>query len=424
MAFAFRNQPLKTLYLTFSVLLLLCVRLPFWLIIYALPSNRPRKSWSFSRTMFTRVVQEAVRMIYDVGSFPIPPIPSEIAAKSKAKYIVSVPCLPGSLNVGGILALTQKNGVQTTEVCGYWSGSDGKAVKNVPQRAQEGEKVLYYFHGGGYIMGSADPNLDDAPIAPMLLENTNGLISYVFSLEYRLCAAPPFLPANPFPASLLDAVAGYRYLLEDVGFSPENIVISGISSGGHLAVALALYLLQAQLARLPLPKALLLFSPALDWAGTHDHGDSCAMFRNRNVDVLGPVAESGYTGRALLGSLPADELGRNPYFSPASLKLPHTPGLYKGFPSTCIIGGDAEQILDPMCTFHDLLVTDNGPVGMELLIYPDGNHCFTSSPLFEPQRSQAFADAASWLLHVFQLQLKPFEQKACNVLPRYFDCKS
>ncbi|KAJ3880392.1 hypothetical protein F5051DRAFT_323970, partial [Lentinula edodes] len=62
----------------------------------------------------------------------------------------------------------------------------------------------------------------------------------VLTVEYRLCAAKPFLPVNPFPAHLLDTVAGYRYLLEDL---PQNSGVSGISSRpSHLAVAFPLYL--------------------------------------------------------------------------------------------------------------------------------------------------------------------------------------
>ncbi|KAJ3999896.1 hypothetical protein F5050DRAFT_771912 [Lentinula boryana] len=33
----------------------------------------------------------------------------------------------------------------TTEVYGYWSGSDGKVLTNVPQRAMEGEKVVVMY---------------------------------------------------------------------------------------------------------------------------------------------------------------------------------------------------------------------------------------------------------------------------------------
>jgi hypothetical protein len=33
----------------------------------------------------------------------------------------------------------------------------------------------------------------------------------------------PDLIANPFPAALLDVLAGYNYLVNDVGFSPSDI---------------------------------------------------------------------------------------------------------------------------------------------------------------------------------------------------------
>ena len=64
----------------------------------------------------------------------------------------------------------------------------------------------------------------------------------IFGLEYRLSSAPPFKAANPFPASLIDAISGYRYLVEDIGFHPSRIVLSGDSAGGGIALNLARYL--------------------------------------------------------------------------------------------------------------------------------------------------------------------------------------
>ena len=48
-------------------------------------------------------------------------------------------------------------------------------------------------------------------------------------------------PSTAFPAQLLDLTAGYAYLLSR-GFSPENIVLIGDSSGGHLMLALSRYI--------------------------------------------------------------------------------------------------------------------------------------------------------------------------------------
>ena len=50
----------------------------------------------------------------------------------------------------------------------------------------------------------------------------------IFTLEYRLSSAKPFKQANPFPASLMDAVAGYRYLVHDLGFDLIVTPLTGL----------------------------------------------------------------------------------------------------------------------------------------------------------------------------------------------------
>ena len=48
--------------------------------------------------------------------------------------------------------------------------------------------------------------------------------------EYRLA------PENPFPAAFEDAVAAYRWLLNQ-GIAPQSLAIAGDSCGGGLTIA-------------------------------------------------------------------------------------------------------------------------------------------------------------------------------------------
>ncbi|KAJ2996946.1 hypothetical protein HDV02_006038, partial [Globomyces sp. JEL0801] len=73
-----------------------------------------------------------------------------------------------------------------------------------------------------------------------------------FGIAYRLA------PQYEFPCSLIDALSGYMYLLE-CGYLPENIVFSGSSAGGGLAMALLLLL--RELDTLPMPAGAILISP-------------------------------------------------------------------------------------------------------------------------------------------------------------------
>lgn len=83
------------------------------------------------------------------------------------------------------------------------------------------------LHGGAMIGGSAHP-FHPFSMLPRQLVRHIGLARRVFSVEYRLSAAAPFESANPFPAALLDALAGYNYLVNVVGFTPSNIILAGM----------------------------------------------------------------------------------------------------------------------------------------------------------------------------------------------------
>lgn len=52
----------------------------------------------------------------------------------------------------------------------------------------------------------------------------------VLSLEYPLCPEASASDATAY------CVAAYQYLVEDLGVAPKNIVITGCSGGGQLAL--------------------------------------------------------------------------------------------------------------------------------------------------------------------------------------------
>jgi len=108
------------------------------------------------------------------------------------------------------------------------------------------EKVLLYFHGGGWIIGSAYVL---RPLSTALGKATG---MQVFSINYRLA------PENPFPAGLEDCTKAYRWLLRQ-GFKPSNIIIAGDSAGGNLTLAT---ILKVRDEGIPLPKGAICFSPA------------------------------------------------------------------------------------------------------------------------------------------------------------------
>jgi acetyl esterase/lipase len=111
-------------------------------------------------------------------------------------------------------------------------------------------RLIIYYHGGGFFFFSSrtyrvtTSNLARATGVPVLAP------------DYRLA------PENPAPAAHDDAFSVYQWVLKQ-GFSPEKVALSGDSAGGNLALATAV---RAGDAGLPLPSALVLFSPWLDFA--------------------------------------------------------------------------------------------------------------------------------------------------------------
>jgi acetyl esterase/lipase len=124
-------------------------------------------------------------------------------------------------------------------IAGEWVAARGTAPTPL---------TILYLHGGGYLSGSP---VTHRAITGHLAARCG---ARVFAADYRLA------PEHPFPAALDDAVAACRGLLAE-GVAPGNLVIAGDSAGGGLAAATAVRL--AQLA-LPLPRALVLFSPWTD----------------------------------------------------------------------------------------------------------------------------------------------------------------
>ena len=97
----------------------------------------------------------------------------------------------------------------------------GVPALDVKVDGADGDGVILYLHGGGYVIGSARTG---ANLAAPLARRT-GLPAV--SLDYRLA------PEAAFPAAVDDALAAYKELLE----GGREIVVAGDSAGGGLALA-------------------------------------------------------------------------------------------------------------------------------------------------------------------------------------------
>ena len=219
----------------------------------------------------------------------------------------------------------------------------------------------------------------------------------VFSLEYRISSAAPFNPANPFPAALLDAIAGYKYLVEDIGFDPRHIILSGDSAGGNIIFSFAHYIATVNLPSLPKPGGLILLSPALDWAQTHI-GPKSAITQNARDCIVNDIFTSDYTRRALVGNLPEDFAASSTWISPGALHAEWKSGMFSGFPPTVFVVGGVECSLDAMHQARDRLIEDNGKEHVKFLEYPDALHDFLMFGVFhEPERTEVLKELGTWV---------------------------
>ena len=214
----------------------------------------------------------------------------------------------------------------------------------------------------------------------------------MLTVDYRLAAAYPDTPANPFPAALLDCITAYRYLIKDLGFEARNITIMGDSAGGSLAFALVRHLVENNIPGLPLPGRLLGCSSLLDFSLSRKDPHS-SLIRNYPTDILG--LHLRYMFDAYLGAFDFEEAKTNRYMSPVSPHIEHTESEYRKYPRTYLLAGGAEGILDDSIVGAERLEKDG--VDVVLDVVPDAIHDFTNFPWHEPERTEAFKRICGWI---------------------------
>ena len=240
-------------------------------------------------------------------------------------------------------------------------------------------------------MGSAHPDAPTANLSQGILTHSH-TINRVLAVDYRLSAARPDPPANPFPTAVLESLAAYQYLVKDLGFDPKNIVVVGDSAGGNIAFSLVRHLVESSFPDLPAPGRLVACSAWLDISQSHK-GPDAALVKNRQYDILGIGPE--YPRAAYLGSLDPEEGRTNRYISPVSSHFDQTEGMFKGFPRTYVSAGGLEVLLDDSRLVAEKMKADGVDVVYE--VSPDAIHDYTIFPWHEPERTEGLKKIGTWL---------------------------
>ncbi|KAJ3570274.1 hypothetical protein NP233_g4520 [Leucocoprinus birnbaumii] len=381
----------------------LLVRIPLW-VLFSIPrSLRPRKSWDVKRAVMVNIVRHLFQVQSESGPLVISPDHRAIASGPGVNGIW-IPAAPKSLIVGKLEQWAEHAGVSPVRIPGYWMNKKGISVASSASPTP-GEKVILALHGGAYIRLSAHPNDPTANIARGLVKSVDS-VQRVLSVEYRLSSHRPFLVAHPFPTALLDALAGYLYLVNEVGFAPSDIIVEGDSAGGNLAHALTRYLVEYRgTPGLPAPPgALVLLSPWIDLGESHVQIPNGSAVTCLSSDYLPHHTGFTYPVIAFVGPHGLEALDTNPYISPASLH----PALvvdFKGFPRTFIVAGGAEVLLDQIRTLRDKMFKDlgegnglaDGEGKVRYFEAPDAFHDFLIFPWHQPEVKDTLTAISEWI---------------------------
>lgn len=238
----------------------------------------------------------------------------------------------------------------------------GRPAERLTPKGAATDKVLLYFHGGAYSLGSPKSHRG---LAAHLAAGA-GATAYV--PHYRLA------PEDPYPAAVEDGVAAYKALL-DAGIAASRIVIGGDSAGGGLTLATAL---AARDAGLPAAAGLFLISP---WANMTTSGASYAVKDGKDpmISAAGMVDSAA----TYLAGKPNDALA-----SPATAD-------FTGLPPMLIHVGSEEVLMsDAVAVAQQAGLAG---VGVRLEIWPEMIHVWHAFYMMLGAGRRAIAEGGAWI---------------------------
>jgi len=313
-----------------------------------------------------------------------------------------------ALILGRVKHWAAQANVYPTRILGYWQTTNPDVDPYAPP--VPGERVILFFHGGGYLSASAHPHYLLGKHSRILLQHIHRA-RRALAVEYRLTNLSPSPPPegrNPFPAALLDAITGLDYLLNIVGFALEDVVVVGDSAGANLSLALARYLVEnvRELherfpAKFPSPAAVPAYHLVLlsAWAdmGTSHAGEESSAARNVHDYLADPFQGPLWAASQLYpGPLGLEAMNTNEYISPASK---HVDASFEGFPRTFVEVGDMERFFDMVETLKDRMVRDlvEGRDGVTYFEARGAVHDHLLFPFEEPEDKAVLAAIGDWV---------------------------
>lgn len=249
--------------------------------------------------------------------------------------------------------------------------ADGIHAKWISPSNEKSGKVVLHLHGGGYVTGGADSHL------MMCIPMAQTLKTKIFLPEYRLA------PEYPFPAAVDDAVKVYRWMMTQ-GYAPKDIILSGDSAGGGLALATILRLRDSGE---PLPAAIVCMSPWTDLTFT---GPSHITKAKADCVLLTDVL------REWAACYAGTETPSNPLISPLYAD-------FHDFPPLLIQVGSEEVLLDDALTLAEK--AKSAGVDVTLKVWDDMWHVWPALGDLIPESKKAFEEIGQFLHKISSVSL-------------------
>jgi acetyl esterase/lipase len=225
---------------------------------------------------------------------------------------------------------------------------------------------LIWFHGGGYLIGSAVMD------GPRLQSWAAKFSCITLSVEYRLA------PEHPFPAAHDDGVQVLEWVHERadaLGIDPSRIVVAGASAGGGLAAGVVL----AARDQGRSVGGQLLFYPMID--------DRQQTTSSQWSAPVWPPNANRFAWRAYLSTLYGGDV--TPYAAPARALD------FSGLPRSMLIVGAVDGLLDESVKYASNLI--HAGVSTELRVYAGAPHGFDLMAPDAGATRAALRDVEAWL---------------------------
>ncbi|MCD8084212.1 MAG: alpha/beta hydrolase [Clostridiales bacterium] len=236
-------------------------------------------------------------------------------------------------------------------------------------------RVVLQLHGGGYIGPMKNIYRDFA-----VQYSLRSKAADVLTPDYRVA------PEHPFPAALEDAVAAYRWLLEEKSYEPERIVVAGDSAGGGLSLGLIHYLKDHGI---PLPAGVIVMSPWTD------------------VTCSGASYQTNFVRDPQFGGTTESMLYHNPYIGDANPRDPYLSPLFgdfTGFPPVLIQVGSEEMLLDDSLQVAGKL--RRGHVRLRLSVYEGMFHVFQMAYRLIPESRDAWEEVSRFMEIIYGIRFR------------------